>query len=99
EKYVVGNMKNGKLRMPELSNYLNYSERQLARLIKGITGMTTVELVLDIRLRTAYDLLAKRKFRTISEVHYAVGIDSASYFTKKFQERFGIKPSEVSGID
>jgi len=40
-------------------------------------------------------LLDKRVYLSVSEVRYEVGIESASYFTKKFRERFGRNPNEM----
>ncbi len=79
----------------ELAAGMNYSSRQLARLLKELTGLSPVQFLLEIRLQRAYQLLKARRYRTVSEVRYAVGIESASYFSKKFLERFGVRPSEL----
>jgi AraC-like DNA-binding protein len=74
---------------------MNYSQRQLARILNRHTGLSTVKFILEIKLREAYKLIENNTFKTISEVQYAVGITSSSYFSDKFKNRFGINPSEL----
>lgn len=74
---------------------LNISERQLRRIVKSETGLTPSELILELRLLKARLLLEKKQFSTVAEVMYQVGIESASYFSKKYTQRFGVRPSEL----
>ncbi|MEE9371750.1 MAG: ATP-binding protein [Saprospiraceae bacterium] len=83
-------------KVDDLAKELSYSSRQLSRIFKKATGFSPVEFILEIRLQSAYKIIQERKFSTINEVRYEVGIDSPSYFTTKFKERFGINPSAVS---
>jgi AraC-like DNA-binding protein len=69
--------------------------RQLGRLLKKETGLSPVAFILELRLQRAYQLLQERTFFTVSEVRYEVGIESASYFSSKFQARYGIPPSDL----
>ena len=75
-----------------LAQKLNYSSRQLGRILQRTTGFSPVAFILEIRLQQAFKLIQQRKLSTINEVRYSVGIDSASYFSNKFKERFGISP-------
>ncbi len=95
ERIALENLDNPSFGVEELAAKANYSRRQLARLLKAATGLSPVQFLLEIRLQRAYQLLKSRRYRTVSEVRYAVGIESASYFSRKFTERFGVKPSEV----
>lgn len=81
--------------IPDLATEVGYSQRQLARIIKKQMGVSPVQYVLEIRLQMAYTLLVEKRFNSLAEVRYKVGINSASHFNTKFKERFGIKPSEV----
>ena len=95
ERLVLEHLDEPGFGVEELAAGMNYSSRQLARLLKELTGLSPVQFLLEIRLQRAYQLLKSKRYRTVSEVRYAVGIESASYFSKKFSERFGVRPSEL----
>ncbi|RRB06403.1 hybrid sensor histidine kinase/response regulator transcription factor [Larkinella rosea] len=76
----------------QLSEELNLSQQQLVRKLKALTGQTAVEFIRNQRLDHAADLL-HRGTHTVSEVAYQVGFESLSYFTKVFQNKFGVVPS------
>ena len=95
EHYITKNIENNDLKIKELATHVGYSQRQLTRLMKQYTGLTPVKFMLEIRLQTAYTLLQKKSYTTLSEVRYAVGINSSAYFNKKFEERFGVLPTDV----
>lgn len=78
-----------------LAEELGYSTKHIGRIIKTHTGMTAVQYILENRLQKAYQFLITRKFETLSEVKYNVGILSTTYFNRKFNERFGILPKEL----
>jgi DNA-binding response OmpR family regulator len=78
----------------DLARAVNYSSRQLSRLLKKYTGLSSVNFILEVRLQKARELLEKRLCASVIEAQYEVGISSTSYFTRKFTERFGKNPSE-----
>lgn len=92
---VEEHIANGEFTVKELADALNLSERQANRVLKKLTGLSSLLFVREIRLLHAYRLLEKRNYRTIAEVAYAVGFENSSYFTRKFTDRFGKKPSEL----
>lgn len=92
---VYQQIDNPNYKITDLAHDATISQRQLERNLKKLTGFAPVEFVREIRLQKAYQLLESRQFATIADVRYAVGMENASYFTKKFKERFGKKPSEV----
>ena len=94
-KYVKMNLNNENLKTGDLANYLNYSSRQVNRILKRTIGLSAVELILEVRLQQAYELIRARSFGTINEIRMHCGISSSSYFTTKFKERFGINPSQI----
>jgi len=95
ENLVIENLSNENFKIKELADGVNYSQRQLTRILKQYSGMTPVQFILEIRLQKAYQLLQHKTFFTLSEVRYDVGITSSPYFNKKFKQRFGINPSEL----
>jgi len=92
---VFDNIQNEKFRVTDLAESVGYSQRQLSRLLKKSTGMSPVQFILDIRLQKAYIMLLDKKYSTLSELRFSVGIPSAVHFNKKFTERFGVKPAEL----
>lgn len=79
----------------ELSEALHLSSRQLVRKLKALTDQTAVEFIRTLRLDRAAELLLKSD-ATVSEVAYAVGFESLPYFSKVFQEKFGVVPSQYA---
>jgi DNA-binding response OmpR family regulator len=95
EAWVFSNLDNTSIKVQDLADELNTSQRQLSRNIKKLIGLTPVNFILEIRLQKAYQLILEKRFSSVAEVRFEVGIESASYFTRKFKERFGLLPSEV----
>ena len=95
EAVVRQNLDNSTFKIEDLADALGYSRRQLQRLLNKETGLSPVAFLLELRLQEAYRMLHERKYFTVAEVRYEVGIESASYFTSKFQARFGVSPSDI----
>jgi len=93
EDFIQQNMDSLDLSVPLLAKDLGYSQRQVTRVLKKLTGLTPVNFILEIRLQKARYLLESKSFLSVDEVRYEIGIESASYFSRKFKERFGKNPS------
>ena len=76
----------------QFGQQMNMSQSQLVRKLKSLTNQTAVEFIRNRRLMQAAERL-RRGDSTVSEVAYAVGFESLSYFTRVFQEKFGVTPS------
>jgi len=72
---------------------MNMSRMQLFRKLKALVNQTPSELIRNMRLKRAAQLM-KQNFGNIAEVTYEVGFNNLSYFAKCFKEKFGILPSE-----
>jgi signal transduction histidine kinase/CheY-like chemotaxis protein len=94
EQEVLAHIDNPQFGVEGLAHAIGYSSKQLGRLLKKLTGMSTVNFILEIRLQKARELLEKRMCATVIEAQMEVGISSTSYFTRKFTERFGKNPKE-----
>jgi DNA-binding response OmpR family regulator/anti-sigma regulatory factor (Ser/Thr protein kinase) len=77
-----------------LSEKMLLSERQLLRKLKALTGLSIKKYVQEIRLQKARHLLENKVFNTVSEVAYACGINTPSYLSKLYLNRFGKRPAE-----
>jgi AraC-like DNA-binding protein len=60
-----------------------------------MTGLTPVELILEMKIQKARKLLEEGRYFTVSEVRNEVGMESATYFSKKFTKRFGKNPKDL----
>ncbi len=89
------NLNNPEFNVKLLASECGYSQKQLSRIVQSKTGMSLVNIILEVRLLKAYELILKDSYPTLNEVMFAVGINSRTYFGKKFKERFGIKPNEL----
>jgi len=97
EAMVRAQIGNSQLKVADIAEELNMGERQLRRITKAETGLSPIELILEMRMLKARKLLESGRFSTVAEVMYQVGIESASYFSKKITQRFGQSPSQMMG--
>ena len=70
---------------------LAMSKSQLYRKVTALTGFSPNDLLKEYKLEKAKELLRKKKYN-ISEVSFATGFSSPSYFTKCFKTKFGLLP-------
>lgn len=91
---VEGNLSNSDFGASELSKEMALSRMQLHRKITALTDHSTSSFIRHIRLTRAIKLLEAGE--PVSQVAYAVGFSSLSYFTKVFKEEFGMVPSAYS---
>lgn len=78
-----------------LAEKFHLSERSFFRMIKNITGKSPLEYVKDVKFQYAYDLLKKKKVKSLKEVAFAIGMKNTSDFNKQFQKRFGLKADRI----
>jgi len=71
------------------------SHAKFYRKIKNLTGQSGQELLLNMRMKRAHQILADNKGLRIAEVAYMVGFTNPKYFSKCFKETFGFAPSEL----
>ncbi len=85
---------NADLSVEELAQRLGLSRVQMYRKLKALTNYSPAELIRNLRLRRAAQML-KNSEMTVSEISYSVGFTSPSYFAKCYREYFNETPSEV----
>ena len=89
---IEENMIDSDFNVTRLQETVGIGQKLLYRKIKQIAGVTPVEYIRNIRMEKAARLLNEGKF-SISEVMYMVGFTKSGYFSKCFQEAFGMTPS------
>ena len=92
---ILSNLTNPDFNVVVLSKACGYGQKKLNEILKYKLGLSLINIILEIRLLKAYELIVKNRYPTLKEVMYAVGINSRSYFHKKFQDRFGIKAGDL----
>ena len=78
----------------ELADALNMSRSNLLRKVKKETKLSVSQLINQVRLKRAMEMLRKSSLN-VSEVSHQVGFNSTSYFIKCFREYYGFPPGEV----
>ena len=82
------------LNIGTLSTLMNLSERQLFRKAKAVTGKSPVELLLSFRLEKAREAIQAEPDKAIGQILLESGFKNRSYFSKCFQENYGISPRD-----
>ncbi|MCR5131779.1 MAG: helix-turn-helix domain-containing protein [Prevotella sp.] len=77
----------------ELSRDLCMSRMTFYRKIQTSTGQKPTEFIRSVRLQRAADML-RHGHRNITEVSYATGFSSVSYFSRSFRTMFGVAPTQ-----
>ena len=92
QQVIDRNLSNSELTVDMIGAEVNLGRVQLYRKCKAACGMSPNELLRSSRLNKAYQLLRDTD-STVSEVAYAVGFTSPSYFAKCYKDLFGRNPS------
>jgi len=77
----------------ELAEVMNISRTQLHRKMKALTNSSTSKYINKIRLEKAKTLLSTTEM-SVSEIAYAVGFTTLTYFSNNFSKAFNISPSD-----
>lgn len=92
---IQANLGNSDFSVEDIGQEIGLSRVQLYRKVKALTNSSVVDLLRKSRLAKAQQLLATNSMN-VSEVAYAVGFSSPSYFTKCFKEEYDMLPGDMS---
>lgn len=79
--------------LKEFSQFFNYSERQMTRILSEYTGKSFTRLIQDIKLTKACELLKNPEI-PIQNIIDTVGYANSSYFYRIFKMQYQITPAE-----
>jgi signal transduction histidine kinase/DNA-binding response OmpR family regulator len=79
----------------KLASEVNLSRAQLFRKLKALMSLSPNQLINDIRLQRAKELILS-KADTLSQICYQVGFNEPSYFARRFRQKYGVTPSEYA---
>ena len=92
-RFVEEHLSDERIDVNSLAGEFAMSQSTLYRKVKAVSGLSPVELVRNIRLTRAAELL-ERSTLSISEISWQTGFGSPVYFRDCFKERYGQTPSE-----
>ena len=81
------------LSVTELARQVGVSRTHLHRQMKRLAGISCSDFIRNIRLEQAARLIKERKLN-VSQVAYAVGFNSQTYFSSQFKQYFGVIPTD-----
>lgn len=84
--------------LKDLSLKYNYSERQMARILKEYTGKTFINIIQDIKLQKACELL-KNPNISINKVIESIGYSNTTHFYKIFKKHYNMTPINYRNIN
>lgn len=93
---VENNLSNADLEGKDFAVALGMSRAQVYRKINALTGQSVKEFIRIIRLKKSTELLQNGN-KNISEIAFAVGFNSATYFSRSFTEYYGVPPTRYIG--
>ncbi|WP_308379258.1 hybrid sensor histidine kinase/response regulator transcription factor [Parapedobacter tibetensis] len=93
--YVEERIDDSGLNVDEICTSIGLSRTQLYRKMKALTGSSIADIIKEIRLNRAKQLLKDNKFN-VNEIAYMVGFTDTDYFRKCFKTKFGYSPSKYT---
>ncbi len=82
----------GRLDYENLASEFCVGKTQLNRKVKAITGYTTTEFILQIRISMAKQLLVKTDY-SIGDIALRIGMEDVAYFSSLFKKSTGKTPT------
>ena len=91
---IYEDMQSGDISVEKLSKTMFISRSQLSRKVLNLTGMSTSDFVMQVRMGKARRLLEDTT-TPITEVALKCGFNDPSYFTRMFKKTYDITPSQA----
>jgi signal transduction histidine kinase/ligand-binding sensor domain-containing protein/DNA-binding response OmpR family regulator len=91
-QFIEENVSNSNLSVLDMCRELGVSRAQFFKKIQALTGKSPLEIVREIRLQHAVQLLEKSQL-SVAEIAYKVGFNTPKYFTRYFKEVYHVLPS------
>jgi AraC-like DNA-binding protein len=97
-QYIGSNFSNPELDIGSVVARIGVGREKINAVLKSELGMTFTAYVNKLRLTEAARLLAMKDGQPISDIAYAVGYASVSYFNKLFKEEYDCTPKAFRGL-
>lgn len=92
-QYIANNLSDSDASVEGMSDALNMSRVQLYKRMVSLTGTTPSEYMRAKRIKRAEELIRTGEYN-VSEIAYLVGFNNPRYFSKYFQDTYGMTPSQ-----
>ena len=89
---IEDNLSNEDFTINDLTAEIAMSRSVFYKKLKAITQQNPHELIRDIKMKKAAELLRENKY-TIAEISYMIGFSNPKYFSTAFKSFFGVSPS------
>lgn len=93
QQIIEAHLDDSEFDVPAFSREMALGRTKLFTKIKGITGQTPNDFIINVKLKKAAQWLINNPEYNISDITYMLGFSSPKYFSKCFKEQFGISPS------
>jgi YesN/AraC family two-component response regulator len=92
---IESNLGNPHFGVEMLADEMSLSRAQLFRKLKALVNTSPRDLINDIRLKRAAELILA-KADNVAQIGYSVGFSEQSYFAKRFRKKYGVSPTEYA---
>ena len=92
-EFINKNLNNSDLNVEMIAQAVGISRVHLYRKLKELTNQAASDLIKNIRLKQAADLLVSKQI-SVAEVAYAVGFSNLSTFSTNFKSLYGTPPKK-----
>jgi AraC-like DNA-binding protein len=97
--YVENNLTEN-ISMASVSGALGVSAQYLSRIFKEVMSVNFIDFLIDKKLEKARLLFDHDRSITVEQAATRIGYSNASYFIRKFKEKYGVTPNAYkSGLD
>lgn len=93
-RIINENLDNPMFNIDFLAQQVGMGRTKFFSKIKGITGLTPNEFVINTKLKAAIKILKEDNSIPINELAFQLGFSSTSYFIKLFKELVGMTPTQ-----
>lgn len=95
ERYILEHLTDATFSVASTAEAFGMSRFKFTRAVSLAVGMTALDYIQEIRLHEARRILETTPAPPVKEVAAAVGFANPKLFSRKFQQRFGVYPSQV----
>lgn len=91
---IQDQMLNESFTVEQCAGMMNMSYPAFYKRVKSAMDLTPVELVRQMRIQKAQNLLSEQPNLSVAEIAYACGFSTPQYFNRVFKEQTGYTPAE-----
>jgi AraC-like DNA-binding protein len=95
EQYILQHLSDPTFSVASAAEAFEMSRFKFTRAVSLAVGMTALDYIQEIRLNEARRLLHTDPNLPIKQVAAVVGFANPKLFSRKFQQRFGVYPSQI----